>query len=144
MPSSAPRFLAAGLACCALPSIAAAESLTPERFRAALAAAKTYAADRTLVFYCLRQDTDLAPYLIVHVEIEEALAKFRAAGSDSRQNAELVQTVMTNVRFPAPATTDAALDVECKTNNVAQSYYQFRGSFSVPLDRRPPFDKLTR
>jgi hypothetical protein len=144
MPWNALRFLAAGLACCALPSVAAAESLTPERFRAALAAAKSYAADRTLVFYCLRQDTDLAPHLIVHVEIADALAKFRAAGADSKQNAELIQTVMTNIRFPAPGATDAALDVECKVNNVAQSYYLFRGSFSVPLDGRPPFDRLTR
>ena len=67
-----------------------------------------------------------------------------AAGSDARQNAQLVQAVMTTVRFPAPGATDAALDAECKARDVEQSYYRFQGSFSVPLANRPPFDRLTR
>lgn len=143
MRSIASKLLAGGLACCALPSIAAAEPLTPTSFQQALAVAKAYAADRTLVFYCLRKDTELAPHLIVHVETEAALAKLRAAGSNSSQNAQLVQAVMANVRFPVPGATDDALDAECKAKNVEQEYYLFKGSFSVPLDMRPPFNRFT-
>lgn len=139
-------FIPAFLAGCLIPSLAAAEPLTPLSFRAALETAKTYAADRTLVFYCLRHETEMVPftYMIVHMETEDALAKLRAAGSDARQNAQLVQAVMTTVRFPAPGATDAALDAECKARDVEQSYYRFQGSFSVPLANRPPFDRLTR
>lgn len=143
MRSIASKLLAGGLACCALPSIVTAEPLTPASFLQALSVAKAYAADRTLVFYCLRKDTALAPYLIVHVETEAALAKLRAAGSNSRQNAQLVQAVMTNVRFPVPGATDAALDTECTAKNVEQDYYRLKGSFSVPLDMRPPFNRFT-
>lgn len=139
-------FILTLLACCLNPGLAAAEPLTPSSFQAALEAAKAYAADRTLVFYCLRHETEMVPftYMIVHKEIEEALVKLRAAGSDARQDAQLVQAVMATVRFPAPGASDPALDAECKDKNVEQSYYMFLGSFSVPLARRPPFNTLTR
>ena len=73
-------FIPAFLAGCLIPSLAAAEPLTPLSFRAALETAKTYAADRTLVFYCLRHETEMVPftYMIVHMETEDALAKLRA------------------------------------------------------------------
>lgn len=139
-------FILTLLACCLMPGLAAAEPLTPLSFRAALETAKAYAADRTLVFYCLRHETEMVPftYMIVHMETEDALAKLRAAGSEAKQNALLVQTVMTNVRFPAPGASDPALDAECKAKNVEQSFYTYSGSFSVPLANRRPFDKLTR
>lgn len=139
-------FILTLLGCCLMPGLAAAEPLTPSSFRAALEAAKAYAADRTLIFYCLRHETEWVPfaYIIVHMETEDALAKLRAAGSDAKQNAQLVQTVMTNVRFPAPGASDPALDAECKAKNVEQSFFTYSGSFSVPLANRRPFDKLTR
>ena len=139
-------FISTVLACCLLPGLAAAEPLTPLSFRSALEVAKLYAADRTLVFYCLGQDPETVTftYMILHVEIEEALVKLRAAGSDAKQNAQLVQTVMTNVRFPAPGASDPGLDAECKAKNVANEFYIFNGSFSVPLAHRRPFNTLTR
>lgn len=139
-------FILTLLAGCLMSGLAAAEPLTPVSFRAALETANAYAADRTLVFYCLRHETEMVPftYMIVHMETEDALAKLRAAGSDAKQNAQLVQTVMTNVRFPAPGASDPALDAECKAKNVEQGFYTYSGSFSVPLANRRPFDKLTR
>ena len=83
-------------------------------------------------------------YLVIHVETEDALNKLRAAGSDSKQNAELVQAVMANVRFPTTGASDAAMDAECKAKNVEQSYFTFTGPLAVPLDKRPPFDILSR
>lgn len=134
------------LASCLTPIMAMAEPLTPLSFRSALEVAKLYAADRTLVFYCLGQDPEMVAftYMIVHVEIEEALVKLRAAGSSAEQNAQLVQTVMTNVRFPTPGASDPAVDAECRDKKVADNYFIFNGSFSVPLAHRRPFNSLTR
>lgn len=138
-------LLASGIACFTLPSIAAAEPLTPVRFQQILATAKAYAADRTLIFYCIRNNAEMLPsdYLVIHVEIEDALNKLRSAGSDSKQNAELVQAVVANVRYPAPGASDAAMDAECKAKNIEQSYFTFTGPLTVPLDKRPPFDSLS-
>ncbi len=139
-------LLAGGMACCALPSIASAEPLTPVRFQQILATAKAYAADRTLVFYCIRDEPGMLPfnYLVIHTEITEALDKLRKAGSDSRQNAELVEAVMANVRYPTVNASDAAMDAECTAKNVKQNYFTFSGPLVTPLDKRPPFDLLTR
>ena len=144
MRSLAP-LLAGGMACCAAPSVAVAEPLTPVRFQQALATARAYAADRTLIFYCIRDEPGMLPfdYLVIHVETEAALAKLKAAGSEARQNAELVQAVMGNVRYPTTTASDAAMDAECMARNVRQNYFTLSGPLSVPLDRRPPFDGLT-
>jgi hypothetical protein len=137
-------LLAVGMACCALPSIASAEPLTPVRFQQILATAKAYATDRTLVFYCIRDEPGMPTfnYLVIHTEIAEALDKLKAAGSDSRQNAELVEAVMANVHFPSANASDAAMDAECKAKNVKQNYFTFSGPLIAPLDKRPPFDML--
>ena len=136
--------LAFGVACGALPSLATAEPLTPVRFQQILATAKTYAADRTLTFYCIRNEPGMLPfnYLVIHTEIEAALDKLKAAGSEARQNAELVEAVMANVRYPTADASDAAMDAECKSRNVKQSYFTFSGPMIMPLDKRPPFDML--
>ena len=141
------RSIAPLLACVvwgALPPIAAAEPLTPVRFQQILATAKTYAADRTLVFYCIRDEPGMLPfnYLVIHTEIAEALDKLKAAGSDSKQNAALVEAVMANVRYPTANASDAAMDAECKAKNVKQNYFTFSGPLITPLDKRPPFDTL--
>lgn len=137
-------LVACGIACGALPSIAAAEPLTPVRFQQVLATAKAYAADRSLIFYCIRDEPGMLPfnYLVIHVETEAALNKLKAAGSEARQNAELVEAVMANVRYPTASASDAAMDAECKAKNVKQNYFTFSGPMISPLDRRPPFDTL--
>jgi len=137
-------LLACSMVCGALPSIAAAEPLTPVRFQQALATAKAYAADRTLIFYCIRDEPGMLPfnYLVVHLETEAALNKLKAAGSEAKQNAELVQAVMANVRYPTTSASDPAMDAECTARNVKQNYFTFSGPLITPLDKRPPFDIL--
>jgi hypothetical protein len=145
MRSIAP-FLACSIVCGAMPSIAVAEPLTPMRFQQILATAKTYATDRTLIFYCIRDEPGMLPfnYLVIHTETEAALNKLKAAGSDAKQNAELVEAVMANVRYPTASASDAAMDAECKSKNVKQNYFTFSGTLATPLDKRPPFDILSR
>ncbi len=137
-------LLACSIVCGALPSIAAAEPLTPVRFQQVLATAKAYAADRTLIFYCIRDEPGMLPfnYLVVHTETEAALNKLKAAGSEAKQNAELVEAVMANVRYPTAGASDAAMDAECTSKNVKQNYFTFSGPLITPLDKRPPFDTL--
>jgi hypothetical protein len=143
MRSIAP-LLACSIVCGALSSIAAAEPLTPVRFQQILATAKAYAADRTLIFYCTRDEPGMLPfnYLVIHSETEAALNKLKAAGSEARQNAEFVEAVMANVRHPTTDASNAAMDAECKSKNVKQSYFTFSGPLITPLDKRPPFDSL--
>lgn len=132
-------------ACLAVPAVARAEPLTPRLFDAAIATAKDYAADRTLVFYCIRRDAEMLPftYIIVHFELEDALKKLKGAGSDARQNALLVEAVMANVRFfPKADVKDPALEAECASKDVEKNYYSFSGNISVPLASRPPFRTL--
>lgn len=114
------------------------------RFQQVLATAGAYAADRTLIFYCIRDEPGMPPfnYLVIHSETEAALNKLEATGSEARQNAELVEAVMANVRYPTTAASDAAMDVEYKSKNVKQSYFTFSGPLITPLDKRPPFDML--
>ena len=137
-------LLACSIVCGALPSIAAAEPLTPVRFQQVLATAKAYAADRTLIFYCIRDEPGMLPfnYLGVHTETEAALNMLKAAGSEAKQNAELVEAVMANVRYPTAGASDAAMDAECTSKNVKQNYFTFSGPLITPLDKRPPFDTL--
>lgn len=137
-------LLACSIVCGALPSIAIAEPLTPVRFQQILATAKAYAADRTLIFYCIRDEPGMLPfsYLVIHTEIEAALKKLKAAGSETRQNAELVEAVMANVRYPATGASDAAMDAECKSKNVKENYFTYSGPLTMPLEGRPPFNTL--
>jgi len=138
------RLLVGGLACCALPAIATADPLTPVSFRQLIAAAREYAAGRTLVFYCLRKQTEMVPffYFILHSETHDALVKLKDAGGTPQQNAELVQAVQASVRFSAASSDDAALETECKAQNVEQNYYSFQGRISYPLAMREPFKSL--
>jgi hypothetical protein len=137
--------LLAGLAC-AVPTIAAADPLTPVSFRQVIEAAKEYASDRTLVFYCLRKQAEMAPffYYILHSETQDALAKLKDAGGTPEQNAELVRTVLANTRFSTADANDATLEAECKAKDVEKSYYTFTGRISYPLAMREPVKSLGR
>jgi hypothetical protein len=138
--------LLAGLACCTPPSIAAADPLTPVSYRQIIEAAKEYAADRTLVFYCLRKDKALASafHYILHSETEDALVKLKDAGGTPDQNAELVRTILANTRVAATDANDPAMDAECKAKDVEKSYYTFTGRISFPLAMREPLKSLRR
>jgi hypothetical protein len=138
--------LLAGLACCALPTIAAADPLTPVSFRQVIETAKEYAADRTLVFYCLRKQAEMVPffYYILHVETQDALVKLKDAGGTPEQNAELVRTILATTRVSAPDANDPALEAECTAKDVEKNFYTFTGRVSFPLAMREPVKSLSR
>ena len=123
-------LLSAGLLAPALAT--AQQPLDPVRFKAVLAAAEGYAADVSLVNYCLRV-----------YDLEEALAVLKAADAEPKQKAEFVQAVLANVRFHPKDAKDPALDRHCTEEEVEKKYAQNFG-LSPALKRRPPLDKLGR
>jgi len=83
-------------------------------------------------------------YLILHSETQDALAKLKAAGAKTEQNAELVRTVLATTRFAAAEANDPALEAECKAKDVENNFYTFNGRISIPLAGREPFKALSR
>jgi hypothetical protein len=127
-----------------LPVVPAYAALDRAQFEATLLAARDYADDRSLIFYCLRTTTETVPFLFagLQADIEQAVQKMRGAGASSRQTAEMVQIILTTVRFyPANAARDDSLDRRCISKDVERSRAEAKG-LSLPLVMRPPFDKL--
>ena len=142
MVRAARNFLAGSVLVCALPAIAMA-ALDRAQFEAALSTARDYAEDRSLIFYCLRNSVETVPFLYagLQTDLEQGLQKMKTAGASSRQSAELVQMVMTNVRFYGRDAKDSGLDRRCISKDVERSRAEGKG-VSLPLFLRPPFDKL--
>jgi hypothetical protein len=136
------HLLAGSILACALPAIAMA-ALDRAKFETALNTARDYADDRSLIFYCMRGSVETVPFLYagLQADLEQSLAKMKAAGASARQSAELVQMVMVNIRFYARDAKDPGLDRRCISKDVERSRAEASG-VSVPLFLRPPFDKL--
>ena len=140
-------LLAAGLALAgvsALPAPGSAEALSRAQFDAALATAKAYGADRTLVLYCLRKDPEvtLMVWASVYTDLDSALDRLLSTdGFTPRMQAEVIQAVLANVHAPQPGATDAALEPQCADKDVARNATDARG-VGRSLPERPPFDRL--
>jgi hypothetical protein len=143
MPEIAGVGLAASLVLAATLAVAQAEQIDPQHFDALLAAARSYAQDRSLIFYCLRGNEEMVPFLYagLHFDIADAVQRLRAAGSDDRQNALLIEAVLSHVRFAAAAAQDPLLDQQCAAKDVEKNLEMLQG-VGVPLAIRPPFDAL--
>ena len=116
-------LLAAGLVLGPLP----ASAMDPITFNRVLAVVKTYTADFTQIFYCLRKDPEEAAfrYAILHFEIENGLKVLKANGSDDKQNARFIEAVMKGVSFAPAEAKDAALDPQCE--KLVNDFYVFNG-----------------
>jgi hypothetical protein len=128
------------------PGLAAAQQpLDPVRFEGVLTAARGYAANVSLVNYCLRIYDEQRPFLYyaVLLDIDKALETLKAADADPSQSARFVEAVLANVRFYSKDAKDPALDQRCIEGEVEKNYARNFG-LSPPLYRRPPLDKLGR
>jgi len=119
---------------------ASAQSLDAKRFASVLEAARGYAADQDIIFYCLRYTKEQKPYLfaVLHAHIQDARVKLKAEGADYAQEAELVRTVLANVHFYPADASDAALDKRSTVEEVEKNYAQL-GAVSFSLIQRPAF-----
>jgi hypothetical protein len=125
-------------------SLPALAEIDRARFAEVLSTARAYAGERTLLFYCLRQNPEVRPMLYWHLhhDIQRAFERLRAAGSDLRQNAQLVEAVLSNVRFAKPDDKEPALDGQCEGKDFVEEIDTMKG-LGVPLYLRPPFRALT-
>jgi hypothetical protein len=133
-------LLATSLAVLGALAAARAEPLDGARYEAALAAARTYSADQTLINYCLRGLGDNRPYLYIwaHGNLEKAIQRLKAAGGDPHQVEALAKVVTVNVRFFAPESKDAAFESQCASREVEKNAAMLMGP-GVPLDLRASF-----
>jgi hypothetical protein len=136
---------AACLAAGAVPATAGAQSLDKLRYEAVLATARDYAADQTLINYCLRRLGDRGPYLYIwtHDNLEQAIRSLKAAGGDPAQVEGLAKLVMNGVRFFPPDALDATLEPQCEAREVEKNVAMLMG-LSLPLHLRPPFKDFPR
>ena len=109
-----------------------------------LVAARAYSGERTLLFYCLRNNPEVRTMLFWHLhhDTERAVERLRAGGSDLHQNAQLVETVLSNVRFAQPDDRNPALDPQCEGKDFIEQIDTMKG-LGVPLYLRPAFRALT-
>lgn len=135
--------LLSGLALAPLAATAQTQKLDPPLFDAVLKTARDYAADRTLIFYCLRKNDDLTPFLYaaVHLDTAYALQLLRASGADDRQRAELIEAVLRNIHSARRDEQDPQRDKDCVAADVEKSVAQLKG-VGAPLSMRPPFERL--
>lgn len=145
MVRSARNTLVATALLWAVPAFTANAALERAQFEAVLVAARDYADDRSLVFYCLRSSTEQVPFLYagLQTDIEQTVQKMKNAGASARQSAEMIQTVLSGVRFYPRDAKDAALDRRCISKDVERTLAEGKG-VSVPLFLRVPFDKMTK
>src|SRR5262245_1929066 len=108
-------LLAASFLLLTLPAAHAEAALERAQFEATTIAARDYSDDRSLIFYCLRGSTETVPFLYagLQADIEQAVQKMKAAGASSRQTAEMVQTVLSYVRYYPRDARDDSLDRRC-------------------------------
>ena len=100
MPQTKWLILALGLVFAPIQAVAQTIALDAKLFDAVLRTARDYAADRNLIFYCLRKDDQMSPFLYaaVHLDIAYALQLLRAAGADDRQRAQMIEAILRNIR----------------------------------------------
>jgi hypothetical protein len=136
-------LLATSILLLTLPVAHAEAALDRAQFEQTLIAARDYADDRSLIFYCLRSSTETVPFLYagLQADLEQAVQKMKTAGASARQTAEVVQTVLGGVRYYPANAKDDSLDRRCISKDVERSRAEVKG-VSVPLFLRPPFDKL--
>ncbi|CAN5914436.1 hypothetical protein BH11PSE3_BH11PSE3_20630 [soil metagenome] len=145
MVRSARNTLVATALLWAVPALTANAALERAQFEAVIMAARDYADDRSLVFYCLRGSTEQVPFLYagLQTDIEQTAQKMKNAGASARQSAEMIQMVMSSVRFYARDAKDAALDRRCISKDVERTLAEGKG-VSMPLFLRTPFDKMAK
>ena len=145
MVRSARNTLVATALLWAVPAFTANAALERSQFESVIIAARDYADDRSLVFYCLRGSTEQVPFLYagLQTDIEQTVQKMKGAGASARQSAEMVQTVMSSVRFYSRDAKDTALDRRCISKDVERTLAEGKG-VSLPLFLRAPFDKMAK
>lgn len=113
--------------------------LDPAVIERAVATAKEWAQDQTLILYCFRNEPNREMLAGgVAKDRDEALVRLRRAGATEQQLRQVSVVIAENFRETAPGSDDKALTAACAARNVEQNLYRM-GKIAHPLWLRPPF-----
>jgi hypothetical protein len=116
--------------------------LDPAILDRALATAKEWAQDQTLIAYCFRNHSDREILTgAFGKDRDEAIARLRHGGAAEQQLRRFTLTIAENFRAPEPGAEDKASSEACTTKDVEKSVFTLSG-VGVPLFMRPPFREL--
>jgi hypothetical protein len=103
---------------------------------------RVYAADMTLVAYCLRKDPQTAAvvYLNVIDDMHGVIQLARTGAVDAREVSSFVREVMDATHFAAPTDNDPQTEKACVERNVEKAYFGLQ-PIGWPLGMRAPFKK---
>ena len=136
------RFGIAAIGAVSLCGLALAQDSVQERefWAAAFETGRSYAADMTLISYCLRGDPDLATFVPISLvgDLHSVTDLARTGAVDRRRMAEFLREVLTSVRFASRDAADPSLDKQCAERKVADEVLRL-GPVARPLTMRPPF-----
>jgi hypothetical protein len=123
---------------------AAAQSALDDRafWAKAFETGRVYAADMTLIAYCLRKDPvgSAMVYLNVVDDMHDVIQLARTGTVEPRQVGAFVHAVMDATHFAAPTDDDPAADKACVERNVEKAYFALQ-PIAWPLQMRAPFKK---
>jgi hypothetical protein len=116
--------------------------LDPAIMDRALATAKEWAEDQTLIAYCFRNHSDREIVTgAFGKDRDDAIARLRHGGATEQQLRRFVLTIAENFRAPEPGAEDKASSAACTAKEVEKSVFTLSG-VGVPLFMRPPFREL--
>ena len=116
--------------------------LDPTIVDSALATAKQWAKDQTLIAYCFRESSD-RELLTKNFgqDRDEALSRLRRGGATEQQLRQVAVAIAENYQASSPGTRDKAMGEACAAKDVEKSVFMLAG-VGVPLFMRPPFREL--
>ena len=116
--------------------------LEPAVMLQALAAARTWAQDQSLILYCLRRhpNRDMLAHAIAD-DRDKALAGLRHAGGSEQQVRQVADVIAANYRLAEPSADDKPLTDACTAKDVERNV-EILGAIAWPLWMRPPFKDM--
>lgn len=113
--------------------------LDPAVMERAVAAAKQWAQDQTLILYCFRDQPNgqMLANAVVQ-DRDEALARLRHGGATEQQLRQVAVVIAENFRQAAPGSDDKAMTAACSVRDVERHVY-LMNEIAWPLQMRPPF-----
>jgi hypothetical protein len=116
--------------------------LDPAIMDRALATAKEWAEDQTLIAYCFRNHSDREILTgAFGKDRDDAIARLSHGGATEQQLRRFALTIAENFRAPEPGAEDKASSAACTAKDVEKSVFTLSG-VGVPLFMRPPFREL--
>lgn len=108
----------------------------------ALATARIWAQDQSLILYCLRRNSHRDQWAhAVAGDRDKALDALRGAGATQQQAEQVAAVIAQNYRVTEPSAEDPVRSEACRTREVERNL-EILGKIAWPLWMRPPFNGM--